>query len=39
MTNLYGKAWHDSRVQLYGWVTISGNISSSHNTAVSQVNN
>ena len=25
-----GKAWYDSRIQLYGWWTVSGNISSSH---------
>jgi hypothetical protein len=24
-----GKAWYDSRVQLYGWWTVSGNVSSS----------
>jgi Putative beta-barrel porin-2, OmpL-like. bbp2 len=27
-----GKAWYDSRIQLYGWVTWSGNVSSSGNT-------
>jgi hypothetical protein len=26
-----GKAWYDSRVQLYGWWTVSGDLSSSHN--------
>jgi hypothetical protein len=26
-----GKAWYDSRVQIYGWWTVSGNLSSSHN--------
>jgi hypothetical protein len=25
-----GKAWYDSRIQLYGWWTVSGNVSSSH---------
>src|SRR5580692_7784138 len=25
-----GKAWYDSRIQIYGWWTVSGNISSSH---------
>jgi hypothetical protein len=28
-----GKAVYDSRIQLYGWWTVSGNISSSHNLA------
>jgi hypothetical protein len=28
-----GQAWKDSRVQLYGWVNVSGNISTSHNTS------
>ena len=28
-----GKSWYDSRIQFYGWVTVSGNISTSHNTA------
>jgi hypothetical protein len=27
----HGKAWYDSRIQVYGWWTVSGNISSSHN--------
>jgi hypothetical protein len=26
-----GKAWYDSRIQLYGWWTVSGNFSTSHN--------
>jgi hypothetical protein len=26
----HGKAWYDSRIQIYGWWTVSGNISSSH---------
>ena len=34
-----GKAWYDSRIQLYGWVTESGNISTSKNTGPSQVSN
>jgi len=34
-----GKTWYDSRVQFYGWVTVSGNVSSSHNTGPSQVDN
>jgi len=34
-----GKAWYDSRIQFYGWVTVSGNISSSHNTGPSQLTN
>jgi hypothetical protein len=25
----HGKAWYDSRIQLYGWWTVSGNLSSS----------
>jgi hypothetical protein len=25
-----GKGWYDSRVQVYGWWTVSGNVSSSH---------
>jgi len=43
MQSLYdgpnGKTWYDSRIQLYGWVTVSGNLSSSHNTGPSQVAN
>ena len=34
-----GKAWYDSRIQFYGWVTVSGNISTSHNTGPSQLTN
>ena len=34
-----GKWWYDNRIQLYGWVTVSGNVSSSHNTSLSQLNN
>ena len=34
-----GKAWYDSRIQFYGWVTVSGNISTSHNTGPSQETN
>ena len=29
----HDKAWYDSRVQIYGWETFGGNLSSSHNTA------
>jgi len=34
-----GQAWYDSRIQLYGWITESGNISTSKNTGPSQVSN
>ena len=34
-----GKWWYNSRIQLYGWVTVSGNLSTSHNTGPSQVAN
>ena len=34
-----GKAWYDSRIQLYGWETISGNLSTSRNTAKGQAAN
>jgi hypothetical protein len=34
-----GKAWYDSRVQFYGWVTVSGNISTSQSSKVSQTAN
>lgn len=34
-----GKWWYDSRIQFYGWITVSGNISTSHNTAASPVAN
>ncbi len=27
-----GKAWYDSRIQLYGWETVGGNLSTSNNT-------
>jgi hypothetical protein len=29
-----GKAWYESRIQLYGWETVGANFSSSHNTAL-----
>jgi hypothetical protein len=28
-----GQAWKDSKIQLYGWVNVSGNVSTSSNTA------
>jgi len=28
----HGQAWYDSRIQIYGWETVSGNMSTSHNT-------
>jgi hypothetical protein len=28
----HGKAWYDSRIQLYGWWTVSGNISNDHDS-------
>src|ERR1700730_15148363 len=31
-----GQAWKDSKIQLYGWVNFSGNISTSHNTSRGQ---
>jgi hypothetical protein len=34
-----GKAWYDSRIQLYGWWTVSGNISSSHDYSKSSTPN
>ncbi len=34
-----GKSWYDSRIQFYGWVTVSGNLSTSHNTGPSPVAN
>ena len=34
-----GQAWYDSRVQLYGWVTESGNLSTSRNTGPSPIAN
>ena len=35
----HGKGWYDSRVQIYGWWTVSGNLSSSHNYAASPTPN
>jgi hypothetical protein len=35
----HGKWWYDSRIQLYGWFTVSGDISTSHNTGPSQIAN
>src|SRR5215472_5119888 len=35
----YGQAWKDSRVQIYGWVNFSGNISTSHPSSASQNGN
>jgi hypothetical protein len=29
----HGKGWYDSRIQFYGWETIGGNLSTSHNTS------
>jgi hypothetical protein len=34
-----GEAWYNSRIQLYGWVTESANISTSRNTGPSQIQN
>jgi hypothetical protein len=34
-----GKALYDSRIQLYGWWTVSGNVSSSHNYGASPTPN
>jgi len=34
-----GKWWYDSRIMLYGWITESGNLSTSRNTSVSPVAN
>jgi len=34
-----GKGWYDSRIQVYGWWTVSGNISSSHNYSLGQYPN
>jgi hypothetical protein len=28
----HGQAWYDSRIQIYGWETVGGNMSTSHNT-------
>ena len=30
-TGPHGQAWADSRIKIYGWVDISGNLSTSHN--------
>ncbi|HLH52166.1 MAG TPA: outer membrane beta-barrel protein [Verrucomicrobiae bacterium] len=35
----HGEWWYNSRIQLYGWVTVSGNLSTSRNTGPSQVAN
>ena len=34
-----GKSWYDSRIQFYGWGTVSGNMSTSHNTGPSPLAN
>jgi hypothetical protein len=34
-----GEAWKKSKIQLYGWINFSGNISTSHNTSRGQNNN
>jgi len=34
-----GQAWKDSKVQIYGWVNFSGNISTSHPSSTSQNGN
>jgi len=34
-----GQAWKDSKVQLYGWVNFSGNISTSHTSKTSENGN
>jgi hypothetical protein len=34
----HGQAWRDSRIKFYGWEDFSGNVSSSHNTALNPVN-
>jgi len=34
-----GQAWKDSRVQIYGWVNVSGNISTSHPSKTSENGN
>jgi hypothetical protein len=31
-----GEAWKRSKIQLYGWINFSGNISTSHNTSLGQ---
>jgi hypothetical protein len=35
----YGQAWKDSKVQIYGWINFSGNISTSHPSNTSQNGN
>jgi hypothetical protein len=35
----HGDWWYNSRIQLYGWVTVGANLSTSHNTSTSQVAN
>ena len=35
----YGQAWKDSKIQIYGWVNFSGNISTSHPSSTSQNGN
>ena len=34
-----GQAWKDSKIQIYGWVNFSGNISTSHPSSTSQNGN
>ena len=34
-----GQAWKDSKVQIYGWVNFSGNISTSHPSKTSENGN
>src|SRR6201995_5471992 len=34
-----GQAWKDSKFQIYGWVNVSGNISTSHTTKASENGN
>ena len=36
---LGGQAWKDSKIQIYGWVNFSGNISTSHPSSTSQNGN
>jgi Putative beta-barrel porin-2, OmpL-like. bbp2 len=35
----YGQAWKDSKIQIYGWVNFSGNISTSHPSKTSENGN
>jgi hypothetical protein len=35
----YGQAWKDSKVQIYGWLNFSGNISTSHPSKTSENGN